>query len=457
MNNDSRSKLGEFHTNCHPKPVIPRYVAEDGGCAVSPHVGYHPRNLRCLALGREVHIHAHQSAQKSSGGQRRSLGWYPKHLAQDQAAAKGNVPRDDSMKGTIPPNLELLNERFRIERVSPEVIVLRKIPTTCGRTHETPRLNCGSTRQRIGFTLVELLVVIAIIGVLVALLLPAVQSARESARRSTCLNQFKQVGIGLQNYHSVHKSFPLGTEAWDTNHDPSNCPNPDPPIPKYEGWGWGTYLLPFIEQQQVYNMFDFEEISYSKVRSFEAGTNFIDTYLCPSDPQGQELVWCCTNHNPLPTRKMDDRWDEARTNMAGVADSLDWSCGSTTFARPDGNGVFYNLVKTRMRDILDGSSNTFAVGEIVGCGEGTFRGYFFTALDVMDTSNPINLALTALPSRDPCWVWYQPENSFASYHPGGCHFSFCDGHTTFFSEDADFRVLAALTTRDGGEVDIEQY
>ena len=110
------------------------------------------------------------------------------------------------------------------------------------------------------FTLVELLVVIAIIGILVALLLPAVNSAREAARRVTCLNKFKQAGLALYNYESAHGEFPSGMHHWDArfgNQSSGPCaPAPDPAI---RGFSWSTYILPYLEEQARYDLLDFDK------------------------------------------------------------------------------------------------------------------------------------------------------------------------------------------------------
>src|SRR5262245_34603533 len=105
--------------------------------------------------------------------------------------------------------------------------------------------------QKRGFTLVELLVVIAIIGVLVALLLPAVQSAREAARRMSCSSNLRQLGIAMHSYHDTHKTLPYSTSAW----------GPDGRVnsPGNRGWSWSSFILPYIEQQATYNQIDFHD------------------------------------------------------------------------------------------------------------------------------------------------------------------------------------------------------
>jgi prepilin-type N-terminal cleavage/methylation domain-containing protein len=295
---------------------------------------------------------------------------------------------------------------------------------------------------RSGFTLVELLVVIAIIGILIALLLPAVQAAREAARRSACLNNYRQIGIGLHSYHNVARTLPTGINMWGG----SDCATPSDESRNYYGWGWGAFILPHIEQNTVHAQFDFDRspdgAGYARGPNFPAAGTSISAYICPSDPQGNELTSCCSNI----MNGGSEPEDLARTNMAGVADSIDWSCDGR-WPSPDANGIFYQRSQTRVAKITDGTSNTLAVGEIVGAGKGTYGGMFWTTWNVMHTANGLNLTVR-IPPQSP---WSVAEAGFASYHPGGCHFTLADGSAHFLNETIDARLLAALTTRAGGE------
>ena len=195
-----------------------------------------------------------------------------------------------------------------------------------------------SNQKSTAFTLVELLVVITIIGILIALLLPAVQAAREAARRMQCANNFKQAGLALHNYHNLLESFPPGSLTWYVSY---SCPHPNGAQPAercmwnklspyYQaGWGWGAMILPYIEQANACDMIDFS-VHYGPTffpgdtdppaNKFSSAQK-IAIYLCPSDPQGDELVSCCSGQvAALPQE------DVARTNMAGVADADDFTC-----------------------------------------------------------------------------------------------------------------------------------
>ncbi len=300
--------------------------------------------------------------------------------------------------------------------------------------------------RRDAFTLVELLVVIAIIGILIALLLPAVQAAREAARRSQCANGFRQVGIAMHNYISALGTFPTGINMWYAG---NACYNPPGENTRYYGWGWGTYILPYIEADATYDRFDFNERRYADPISFKAGVDTINTYICPSSPQGTELVSCCSN---IKNGAVEQE-DLGITNMAGVADSVNWSCDGA-MPRLDADGILFQSSRVKVSQITDGTSTTLLVGECIGRGPGTHSGLFWATWDILDTHNGINLPLRLM--KDPAaWAAWSPwsvnYNGFASHHPGGCHFAMADGSVQFINEVIDQNLLAYLTTRAGGE------
>ena len=308
------------------------------------------------------------------------------------------------------------------------------------------RYRIGS-RTLHGFTLVELLVVIAIIGILVAMLLPAIQAAREAARRTQCNNHFKQVGVSLHNYHSAFSRFPPSFIHW---HDSacSQSQSNAAGVFQYTGWGWGAFLLPYIEQQEIHDMITFETPGYvGTTSSREAGIIPIETYLCPSDPQGFELLSCCTM---VPLPGYTDKEDVGKSNMAATADSEDYSCDGH---EPDedpltADGVMFNQSETRIKDVRDGTSKTLLIGEITGGEKGSNEGRFWTAHGYEDTAEGINGPFS-MPGGNPSYDFKQ--SGFSSYHPAGCHFTFTDGSVHFLNEDMDQAVLAGLTTRSGRE------
>ena len=302
--------------------------------------------------------------------------------------------------------------------------------------------------RRRAFTLIELLVVIAIIAILIALLLPAVQQAREAARRSACKNNFKQVGLALHNYHDTHSVFPPGSLIAD-----STCGF----SVQIRGWAWSVYILPYLDFANLYNQYTFTDNYYNtSVADWSLGATQIPVYLCPSDDQGFELVTVSsnrTNGNCTIGSAGDacDKQDFGITNMAGVADSVQRRCTSTANRMGvNKNGIFFALSKTKVRDIIDGTSNTFIVGEVLGGGPGSNEGFYWNYSNLVDTSDGINGFNTRLGT--PPTANYRLEGALSSRHTGGCHMLMADGSVHFISENIDAGVLADLTTRAGGEV-----
>ncbi|QDS98817.1 DUF1559 domain-containing protein [Adhaeretor mobilis] len=325
---------------------------------------------------------------------------------------------------------------------------------------------------RSAFTLVELLVVIAIIGVLVGLLLPAVQAAREAARRSTCLNNFKQVGVALHNFHSAMEHFPPGTEYRVPNAK-SSCPfAPDPSSTKgsnFPGFGWGAYLLPYMEQTSIYNLLELEDLPSGQgdgvfLRNNPTDNWFVeavvlDAFICPSEINTEKWVDMASNAGHFGV----DGWDMPLSNMAGVADSRLGHCWLYQ-PRADGNGVLFNYSKINAGKITDGLSQTFIVGETTSAKGSDAKsvdvwvGSTWVTRGVNDVHHGINSAGSLPGGRDDSidpldgdggnrHDEYNRENGFASWHPGGAHFLFADGSSRFLGEDTDQYVLCAYATR----------
>ncbi len=307
-----------------------------------------------------------------------------------------------------------------------------------------------------GFTLVELLVVIAIIGILVALLLPAVQAAREAARRSSCENNLKQIGLALQNYAASVGTFPPGTIM---------NPHGDPALPSYStGWGWGTFILPYLEESAAYDQMDFRS-SVGDPNANRGGAVLIQPYICPAAPNdSDQWVECCSgfNHGASPVE------DFRATNYAGVAD---WFNGFFRSSQPvsDGNGILFNFNSVGPSNITDGTSNTLIVGEVTGgWGAHPSQGqawisHMWISWNTQDTFDGINGAGTIPGGRDDKLDpfdgdggnrhnEYFDESGFSSFHTGGAHFAKADGSAHFLQENIDQVVLSAITTRAGGEV-----
>ena len=309
--------------------------------------------------------------------------------------------------------------------------------------------------RRSAFTLVELLVVIAIIAILIALLLPAVQAAREAARRTQCANNFKQVGIGLHNYHTTYGKFCTGIYMWEDN----GCSTPPWEVDHngrraYQAWSWSALVLPYLEQSLIADVMDFTDRSYGGDNSL-AGSERVKVYQCPSDVQGAtELTYPFARSDGGPPYEY-----YTKTNMAGVADSLDFTCEGRMPRlghqrdvagryRP-ANGIMFNNSHVKISNVTDGSSHTLQIGEITGFHQGSHLAKTWLTHNVDDVANGIN-GPGSLPGGTIEWLFY--ETGFSSFHPGGAHFVNADGSVRFIGETLDQSVLAALATRKLGEV-----
>ncbi|PQO46076.1 DUF1559 domain-containing protein [Blastopirellula marina] len=283
-----------------------------------------------------------------------------------------------------------------------------------------------------GFTLVELLVVIAIIGVLVALLLPAVQQAREAARRMTCSNNLKQIGLALHNYHDTFQMFPPASVQSNT-------------------LSWNVLILPFIEQGPLHDQFNFNSGSWNAGTNKEGpnklihGLNRISGYLCPSGTI-EEVVHGSSTLSDGRKGYVSHYYGNQgpRTGqILGQAPGNEYpSVGGTQL------GAFLNRVSIQFRDITDGTSNTLQVGEItglLGTGDQKFDGSSWVRGEADASAKYIRHGINTLGST----FAYMPFNS---HHPGGAQFQLCDGSARFVPETIDMGIYRALSSRAYGEV-----
>jgi prepilin-type N-terminal cleavage/methylation domain-containing protein len=349
-------------------------------------------------------------------------------------------------------------------------------------------------KRRSGFTLIELLVVIAIIAILVSLLLPAVQQAREAARRSQCKNNLKQIGLALHNYHGAHSAFPAGyfSYATSTGAGPATA-NIDPLTwDAAPGWGWGAMLLPFLDAENVTGQLDFDEPLWAPANA-PAIQMKLPVFLCPSATGGDESFTVRDESgNPLliagssvvlgrshyvASHGQESCWGECGSSPAGVIFTDIYT--STTASVPINgsaaavaDGPFYRNSQTRMRDVTDGLSNTVFIGEHSSqLSEKTWVGVVPGAYTHPRFSSPENgpdaagtltlvhagpsggeLDITGLPIIHPInFPTYHVGQMFAEHHGGG-HVALGDGSVRFVSEHINLLTWAELSSIDEGEV-----
>jgi prepilin-type N-terminal cleavage/methylation domain-containing protein len=318
------------------------------------------------------------------------------------------------------------------------------------------RRRLTEVRSRSGFTLIELLVVIAIIGVLVALIMPAVQSARESANRAKCQNNLKQLGLAAQEYHDSFSTFPAGwycmPPAYDSTGtliggDPNNC-GPSYPYNQYAGYMWNglTGLFLKIEQGNLYNAINFNLYTYSPENSTSIRST-VDAYVCPSNRRTtQSAVTIATLGGGTTSAKMGP--SDYRGNMAaGTITSPDptGKCATLTAANPYccvfDNGVLFQNSEVNMADITDGTTNTLLIGETLDP-SGSWP-------DALHSSVRTNIDRTI--NRPITLNGVNYYTYWMSKHPNLVNFARCDGSVTTITNQIKKDVLNKLMTRNGGE------
>jgi prepilin-type N-terminal cleavage/methylation domain-containing protein len=303
-----------------------------------------------------------------------------------------------------------------------------------------------------GFTLIELLVVIAIIGVLVGLLLPAVQQAREAARRMTCVNNLKQTGLAMHSYYDSNRQLPSGYISPGTSAaDPSASETA-------KGYAWGFVLLPYMEQSSLFDSIDQTGEAVGTSNEAKAAEANLGGYRCPTDTA--PVSFSVNNGSgtvDLPT-----------SNYVAV---LGWN--NVTTEAGQGNGVFFRNSDIQFRDIRDGLSTTICVGERKHIHDffdqgpypanstwyaavpGVLRNAGMTMMPMMK-EGPGSLVLGHV-GQSGMMSGKTPNHTnhivhFSSSHFGGVAFLLCDGSTHIIRDNIDYQLFKAIGTRAGGEV-----
>jgi prepilin-type N-terminal cleavage/methylation domain-containing protein/prepilin-type processing-associated H-X9-DG protein len=340
-----------------------------------------------------------------------------------------------------------------------------------------------------GFTLIELLVVIAIIGLLIALLLPAVQSAREAGRRMQCANNLKQIGLALHNYHGSKLCFPPGyvdgntVAASDATHDVG------------PGWGWASYILPYLDETNTWSQINFS-VAVGTGTNTTVSQQALPMYQCPSDPLQQAFgVWNWNNNFSSTICTVAhanyvgcNGWVECLANAGGLyvpdptnLGAEDNDAGPTGSAQPTGlagDGLFYRNSHNTFKNVKDGLSRTIIVGERssdhspstwTGAVAGGACPAWMASTDPPYTAptNPPQIEYaqadygealvlghgnaTHVPCAD--FPIYDPDTMYSMHAGRGCNFLMGDGSVTFLTQEIDGYVYQHLCTIAGGEID----
>ncbi|HUG70813.1 MAG TPA: DUF1559 domain-containing protein [Pirellulaceae bacterium] len=296
---------------------------------------------------------------------------------------------------------------------------------------------------RNAFTLVELLVVIAIIGILVGLLLPAVQHAREAARRMQCMNNLKQIGIAMHNYEAAHRRLPSSGQGLGSGPFGQN----------FDRHAFFTHILPHIEQANISNQYDFGAYYNQTPENLAITKQVLSIYICPSAG--------------LRSGNADSEGFGAIDYGPTIHTNIDPNTGLPNSAFMVHGGLRWDYA--RISQITDGTSNTMALGEDVGRHDG-MKSLYDDPVDAgskrshwrwAEPDNAFGVSYTPNFHRNPwggppeCgWIEMNcgPNDELFSFHVGGCYSLFCDGHVHFLTDSIDYRVLRGIVSSAEGEV-----
>lgn len=326
--------------------------------------------------------------------------------------------------------------------------------------------------KRFGFTLVELLVVIAIIGILVALLLPAIQAAREAARRMSCSNNLKQIGTAELNYEGVKKVYPParpGPDATTANEVGLVGFPPGSRAAGKKGWertgvSGFVLILPFMEEQALYDQFDIEQGDGVWLSS-KAGISPWRTAAKEKAIGTRPSVMVCPSNLTEPKTTLYQDWGEIPAT--GTYAFSAGHRGPHTSLNPvnacrikhHNSGLHLYYTRRSIKKITDGTSKTFSVGEIVAGHTVDSSNVWTYAYRYLDCYRTTNVALNTPPGVDAVSLPADDGNAanangaFASHHPGGGHFLLADGHVDFITDDIDLNTYQEYSTIAGTPVD----
>ncbi|OHB73517.1 MAG: hypothetical protein A2V70_03790 [Planctomycetes bacterium RBG_13_63_9] len=343
----------------------------------------------------------------------------------------------------------------------------------------------GHCKARRAFTLVELLVVIAIIGVLVAMLLPAVMAAREAARLAQCKNNIKQLGTAMQTYHTTHKMFPINWGSVGPSSSPVQFVEP------IVGHSWLTMILPMIEQQPLYDKIaqgrplDYTNASGTKDNT-RAAMTVVNTFICPSDMHdgtmnnqalgsgNVEGDYAVTNYkacagsnwgsNSTLSPYTEDAGNYHCKNDYGIQNGRNWNthnglalgdgliCAGYTNPDSTSSNIPKTVFVTSEFEIRDGTTNPLAIGESVP-GWCAWSVWYWYDGATATCGIPLNYKKQDV-RRDSQDFYDDKANSygFMSQHTTGGNFGMCDASVRLISDEIDLEVYRALATIDGGEI-----